>query len=196
MNVPIKEVDGMGLMKVTGLPVTVVEKDYRMHVDPPEVAVQTDGTTIFKSYAAQLLSVTALTDPTLLDKVREAAEKITTPDEKPWTQDDARIILESVGVPPSPSLVQVQQVPGQGMLLLRSAAQGGKGIRKVRYKGKQPNVSLLRELRAENVTVAEGTCMEVPVKLVEGEEGLMLALFLRRQRTRQLSEVEGQEAAK
>lgn len=186
----------MGLIKVTGLPVVVVEQDYRVHVDPPEVTVRTDGATSFKSYAAQLLALTALTDSTLLDKIREAAEKITTPDEEPWTQDDARIILEAAGVPPSPSLVRAQRVPGRGMLLLGAAAQAGKGIRKVRYNRKQPIVSLLRELRAENVTVAEGTCMEVPVKLVESEEGLMLALFLRRQRTRQLSEAERQEAAK
>lgn len=186
----------MALMKVTDLTLTVEEKDYRMNVGPPEVVIQADGTTNLKRYAAQLLALTALTDPALVDKVREAAEKIPTPESENWNQHDARLILDSVGAPPAPSHVQVARVPGHALLLLRAVAAGSKGARAVRYARTRASLSMLRELRAESVAVAEGTCLEVPVKLVEGKEGLMLALFLRRQRTRTIAEMERQEQSK
>lgn len=177
-------------MKVTGLTRVVVEDEYRQNVAPPEVQIYHDGRVLLKSLASQLLALTSLSDPALLEKVQNAAEKIQTPDDKSWTATDARIILDAVGVPPAPGHARPEVVPGHGLLLLRAVSDSTRGARPIRYTKKQPSMSLLRELRNEGIVIAEGTCMEVPVKLVEGESGLELALLLRRQRTRSLAEVQ------
>jgi hypothetical protein len=185
----------MGLMKIAGLmQVDAQDRDYRMTTDPPEVLVYAPAKLSLKHYAARLLALTAVKDPDALQKIREAAEKIETPDDQDWTQWDAQTILAAAGTPPAPSHVVVRRVPGHSMVLLRAATPETKKAVRLGYtKSRRPGISILSELRAEGITVPEGNCMEVPVKLVEDEEGLVLAVLLRRQRTRGLTEVEKQE---
>lgn len=181
----------MSLMKITGLQqVSVPDQDHRQNADAPEMLIYHPAAAKFKYYAKQLLALTSLTDPAALEKIREAAEAIETADHENWTQGDAEIILSAVGVPPAPSHVVVTHVSGHAMVLIRAAPHGAKKARPLRYQTRstRPAISLLSVLRAEKMAIPPGTCMEVPVKLVEDEQGLALALMLRKQRTRPIAE--------
>jgi hypothetical protein len=195
MNALTKEDDVMGLLKVSGLPQTdAQDRDYRQSTDPPEVLIYNPALVAFKHYALQLLALTGLTDEEAIQKVLAAAEKIETPEDQNWTQWDAQAILAAVGTPPVPSHVVVRRVPGHAMLLMRAAGPETKKARALRYnKSRRAGISVLSELRAEGMTVPEGSCMEVPVKLAQDEEGLVLAVLLRRQRTRGLTEAEKEQ---
>lgn len=183
----------MGLIKLAGLPqAVVVGKDYRENADRPEVTVSSSCRLTTKYYAMRLLPLTALTDPATVDKIRQAAEAIETPNEEDWTQSDAEKILSAVGAPPSPSHVLIKRVPGHSMWLFRAASSETKKAKRIHYRTgtTRGDFSVLRELRAEGIEVPEGTCLTIGVKLVEAEDGLWLAAFLTRGRQRSVSEQE------
>lgn len=182
----------MGLNKVDGsVPWEEARQEVRMNAAPPEVMLYENNRITFKYYATRFLALTALTDPAILDRVRNGAEALETPPDGIWTQADAELLLEAGGMPPAPSHVQVAQLPGQSILVMRAALPGARNARKLSYAtgSIRPNVSVLRELRAAGQKVPAGTCLEVPVKLMEDEHGLLLALLLRNSRSRSLQEV-------
>lgn len=86
-----------------------------------------------------------------------------------------------MGTLPAPSHVLAWRLDGQGVLLFKAVAPETPRARALVYVqgSRQPEISILAALRREGVNVTKGTCLEVPVKLVEDEDGLALAAFLR-----------------
>lgn len=184
----------MGLTRITG-PKHVIDlkaDDVRKGIAPPSLAVYFPAMAYFRMLAMHLLGVTALWNEQSADSIREAAASINAADDADWTQEDARQVLAAVGSVPGPSHVRVERLDGQGILLFRAVRPDAPGAQPLSYRegNSQPSISLLAALRPEGIGVPRGMCMEVPVSLVEDDDGLALAAHFHRGKLREA----GQEA--
>lgn len=186
----------MSLGKVPGpIPWGEESKTGPSNADDPTVVVYEDGRLIFKYYATRFLGLTAATDPETVKRVQQAAGTLSTDPQAPWTKADAEVVLEAGGVMPAPSHAQVAPHPVQPLLLIRAALPGDKGIRTLSYarRSTRPSLSALRYLKPAGIKVPPGTRLEMPVKLMEDEEGrLVVAVLLDRSVARPLDEVDGE----
>lgn len=173
-----------------------LQVDVRSTVDAPSIVVYDPARAFFKTLALQLLGVTALNDATQTKAVLEAAASLNDADDQDWTAGDARKILSSVGTLPAPSHVLTWRLPGQGTLLFRAVLPEVPKVRRLNYPAgvARPSISVLAALRPEGIIIPKEMCMDVPVKLVEDEDGLALAAYFRRGKLRNLVEESAQEA--
>lgn len=186
----------MGLIKVNGsVAWGDAPKRGPANADPPQVLLYEDGRVALKYYATRLLALTCLSEPEILDRIRAAAEALQVPPDIPWTQEDAETLLEAGGMPPAPTHVQVAPLSGEPTYLVRAAEPGAKAARLLSYaKGStRPTLRMLQYLRSKGVKIPPGTCLIAPVKLVETEGRLVLAILLRLSKSRGLHEVESEE---
>lgn len=169
----------------------------RLNADPPEVLIYADGRAVFKYYATRFLALTTVNDPEILEKVRSAAERLAASPDAPWTQEDAESLLEAGGMPPAPSHAQVAPLPGQSLLLVRAATPKAKNVRTLSYAhgSVRPILSIRHHLKKEGIKVPPGTCLKVPVKLMEDEGNLVLAVLWRHSEARSLQEVDKEDTS-
>ncbi|HWI51123.1 MAG TPA: hypothetical protein VNT01_03150 [Symbiobacteriaceae bacterium] len=182
----------MALHKVTGTKVAVdLQVDLRSVVDAPSIVVYDPARAFWKTLALRLLGVTALTDSGQVDAVRKAAAALVDADDKDWTVADAQKLLAAAGTLPAPGHLQVWRMPGQATILFRAVAPETPKARRMTYPSRsaRPSISILAALRPEGIVIPKGMCMDVPVKLVEDDEGLALAAFFRRGKLRDATEV-------
>ncbi|MFZ5824590.1 MAG: hypothetical protein ACOY94_09705 [Bacillota bacterium] len=184
----------MTLGKVQGVIPWGEEPDSgRLNADDPMVVVYEDGRMLFKHYAARLLALTAAYDPEIVKRVQEAAAARNVGPEGTWSKLDAEAVLKAGGTMPAPTHAQVAPHPVQPLLLVRAARQGDKGIRTLSYPARsaRPSLAALRYLKQVGIKVPSGTRLELPVKLMEDEEGrLMVAVLFDRSVSRTLDEVD------
>ncbi|HEY3368016.1 MAG TPA: hypothetical protein VGK74_23390 [Symbiobacteriaceae bacterium] len=188
----------MALKKLTGTKVTVdLQADVRHSVDSPSIAVYDPARAFFKTMALRLLGVTALTDATQIAAVKSAASALTDADDVDWTAADVYKILAATGTLPAPSHIRVDRLTGQATMLFRAVLPAAAKARRLSYpKGvARPSVSILAALRPEGVSIPNGMCMDVPIKLVEDDEGLALAAYFRRGKLRNATEDQGASTA-
>ncbi|HEY3365426.1 MAG TPA: hypothetical protein VGK74_10275 [Symbiobacteriaceae bacterium] len=181
----------MVLKKVTGVKVSVdLQVRDRADVDAPSIVVYSPARAFFKSLALRLVGVTALTEPNQIAAVQGAAATLLDAYDTDWTAADALKILNAVGTQPAPSHVRVDRLQGQSTLLFRAALPKAPGARPLNYPTgvARPAISLLAALRPEGISIPNGMCMDVPVKLVEDEEGLALAAYFRQSNLRKAME--------
>lgn len=177
----------MGLKKITGAKRLVdLKADVRLNVAPPSLAVYHPAQANIRALALSLLGVTALQNEETQAALREAAAGLSDEDNADWTQEDARHILAAAGTVPGPSHVRVERLQGQATLVFRAVRPDDPGAEPLIYRegSAQPTISLLAALRPEGISVPKGMCMEVPVKLVEDDDGLALAAFFNRGKLR------------
>jgi hypothetical protein len=182
----------MALRKITGARVVDLLEDVRKSVDPPTITIYYPARAAFKALSLALLGVTAFTSVESLEAVREAAAGLDEVGDAPWTQLEARQILGAVGSLPAPTHVTVSWVDGEATALFRVVPPKTPKARALTYKKgtKRAGISLLALLRTEGTTVPRGMALEVPVKLVEDEQGLALAAYIRKGTLRSISEEE------
>lgn len=173
----------MGLKKVTGTKVELSsQRPIPQSVDPPEIIAQHTGQTTFKALALSLLGVTAIRTEEGIKAIQEAAAGISEVDNDAWTREDADTILSALGSVPVPSHVKYWSLKNEGTLLFQAASEATPGAKTLNYpKGSRaPRISLMGALRAEGITIPKGMKLRVPVKLMEDDQGLVLAAFLRK----------------
>lgn len=179
----------MGLKKVKGAEEVDLNKHVSRAVDVPSVLIYHPGLLQMKSLAMGLLGITALTSEEHIAAVHEAAASAPEADDVEWSQEDALGIIRAVGSLPAPTHFKLSRLKGQGTLLMRAVSSDVRGARKLSYGGRSPRTSILGAMTKEGVLVPEGKKMMVPVKLVEDEGTLALALYLRRGKLRDLEQV-------
>ena len=178
----------MGLKKVKG----AEEVDLNRRVsqaDPPSVLIYSPALLQMKSLAVGLFGVTALTSAEHIAAVHEAAAAAPEADEVEWSQEDALNIMRAVGFFPAPTHFKLKRLKGQGTLLMRAVTPDTPGARKMKYGGRTPRVSILAVMQQEGILVPKDQAMDVPVKLVEDEGTLALAIYVRRGKLRDLTEI-------
>lgn len=187
----------MVLKKLSGNKVSVDSQVLQSSIDAPSIAVYGPGRAFLKVMAMRLLGITALTDPAQVALVRTAAAALSDLDDVQWTAAETQRLLDAVGTVPAPSHVRIQRLIGQGIVLLRAATPETPRARLLRYAARthRASVTLLSALRPEGILIPKASCMDVPVKIVEDDEGLALAAYFRRGKLRGVAdEAEGQGA--
>lgn len=178
----------MGLKKVKGA--EEVDMSQRVsQADPPSVRIYDPALLQMKSLAVSLLGITALTAAEHIAAVHEAAAAAPEADEVEWSQEDAMNIMKAVGFLPAPTHFKLKRLKGQGTLLMRAVTPDTPGARKMKYGGRTPRISILTAMKKEGILVPKDQAMDVPVKLVEDEGTLALALYLRRGKLRDRTEI-------
>ncbi|MDF2628101.1 MAG: hypothetical protein K0R39_1932, partial [Symbiobacteriaceae bacterium] len=112
----------MGLRTVTGRKVLAsYGTDRQPNVREPLLIIYHSGRAQMTVRCGDLVSLTGLTDPKLLQKVADATAAM--PEDEPWTKEQVKAVCEQVGRLPYPKLLQVEHLEGQATLLLRVATQ-------------------------------------------------------------------------
>ncbi len=177
----------MGLKRLTGSKQLVnLKADVRLNVAPPSLAVYYPAQANIRALALGLLGITAVHGEEARAALHEAAAALDDAEDAEWSQEEARHLLKAVGTVPAPSHVKVERLEGQATLLFRSVKPDDAGAEPLNYRegSAQPTISLLAALRPDGISVPKGMCMEVPVKLVEDDDGLALAAFFSRGKLR------------
>jgi hypothetical protein len=171
----------MGLRQVSGKKVPVnYALDRQVNVKDPVIAVYRDGKAQTSVRCVDLLSVTGVTDPAMIQRVITAAAAV--PEETPWTKDHVTALCEQTGRLPFPKYVRVEHLEGQATLLVNVVHQEGPGVTELSYpKGtNRPSFNILPALKDEQIQIPVGMCLEVPVSLVLDEGVLKVEFCLRK----------------
>lgn len=113
-----------------------------------------------------MVSVTGVTDPELVQKVLEFAKNLA--EDASWTKEMVKALCDQVGRVPFPRLLQVEHLPGQGTVLLRVVTEEGPGVTELNYPKRSSRCSfnVMPVVKAEGMKLPEGMCLEVPVAFV------------------------------
>lgn len=184
----------MGLKKVASAKAVSLTKTVHPAVDPPSVVLNSPAYMQVKSLALRLLGVTAFTSAEQIAAVHEAAAGISESDEVDWTVADAMQILQAVGSFPAPTHLKVWPLKGEGVVLCRAVLPDDPEAAKLSYSKGRPRISINAAVSAQGISVPKGMAMGVPVKLVDDQGALALALYLRRGKLREITEEKEEEA--
>ena len=179
----------MGLKKVASSKAVDLNKVVHPAVDSPSVLLYRPAHMQLKYLALRLLGITSFTSDGQLAAVHEAAATISDSDDVDWTVADAMQILNAVGAFPAPTHLKVWPLEGEGIVLCRAVQPGTTAAAALNYSKGRPRISILAAAAPEGIRVPKGMALDVPVKLVDDQGALALALYLRRGKLREITEV-------
>lgn len=137
--------------------------DRQTKVRDPMVLIYANGKAQMTARCADLVAVTAATDPAVVGQVSDFGARV--PDDASWTKEQVAALCRLLGRMAYPRLLQVEHLVGQGSLLLRGVAVEGPGVTALTYprRGRRPIFNALPVLKEEGIVVPAGMCLEVPV---------------------------------
>jgi hypothetical protein len=164
-HVGLKQITGTKTLATYGL-------NRQIGVKEPMLVIYENGKAQFTVRGGDLVSITAITDQAVLQKVIDFAQPLQ--EDAPWTKEQVVALCKLVGRNPFPRFLQVEHLKGNATLLLQVATAAGPGITELYYakQSNRPAFNVIPSTHDEGIKVPEKMCLEVPLTLVQDGNSL------------------------